>query len=132
MKPTELVQLYFDYHNAGDVAGVMTLYDEDAVFEMVGNYVRRGTKELREMESFDASVRENLVVTDMKEINGQVHCQVNAGSDLLKSMNIPSIRYAGCVFAVNDDTIERVTAVLSLQSARELEKATILQPDAVA
>jgi hypothetical protein len=126
VKPTELVQLYFDRHNAGDVDGVMALYADDAVFEMAGHFVRHGPAELREMEAFDASVREHLFVTKMTEINGQVHCQVNAGSDYLKSVNIPALHYAGCVFAVDDDHIRRITAVMALRSARTLAEATTL------
>lgn len=124
MKPTELVQLYFDRHNAGDVEGVMALYDDEAVFEMAGNFVRHGKNELREMELFDASVHEHLVVTKMVEINGQIHCQVNAGSDFLKAVNIPALHYAGCIFAVEDDEIERITAVMALRSQRTLAEAT--------
>lgn len=124
MNPTELVQLYFDRHNAGDVDGVMALYDDDAVFEMAGHFVRHGKAELREMEAFDASVHEHLVVTRMKEIDGQVHCQVNAGSDFLKSLNIPALHYAGCIFAVDDEAIERITAVMALRSARTLAEAS--------
>ncbi len=124
MKPTELVQLYFDRHNVGDVDGVMALYGDDAVFEMAGSFVREGKEQLREMEAFDASVHELLVVTKMKEINGQVHCQVNAGSDFLKAVNIPALHYAGCVFAVDGDAIERITAVMALRSQRTLAEAT--------
>lgn len=124
VNPTELVQLYFDRHNAGDVDGVMALFHDDAVFEMAGHFVRQGKDDLRTMEAFDASVHEHLVVTKMQEINGQIHCQVNAGSDFLKSMNIPAIHYAGCVFVVNDESIERITAVMALRSARTLAEAT--------
>lgn len=124
VKPTDLVQLYFDRHNAGDVDGVMALYADEATFEMAGNFVRHGKDELREMEAFDAAVHEHLVVTRMKEINGQVHCQVNAGSDFLKSVNIPALHYAGCVFAVGDDAIDRITAVMALRSQRTLAEAT--------
>lgn len=126
MNPTELVQLYFDRHNAGNVDGVMELFGRDAVFEMAGRYVLCGHDDLRSMESHDATVHEHLVVTQMKEISGQVHCQVNAGSDFLKSVNIPALQYAGCVFAVDGDTIRRITAVLAPPSARALAEATDL------
>lgn len=124
MKPTELVQLYFDHHNAGDVDSVMALYDDDAIFEMAGNFVRHGKSELREMESFDASVHDYLVPMEMKEINGEVHCQVKQTNDFLKASNIPSLSYAGCIFAIDDGEIERITAVMGTRSARALAQAT--------
>ncbi|MBY4383758.1 hypothetical protein CH260_15755 [Rhodococcus sp. 05-2256-B2] len=47
--PHDVVRIYSGYLNAGDVAGLMTMYDEDATFSPEPGTLARGTEEIREL-----------------------------------------------------------------------------------
>jgi len=122
MKPKEVVRLYLDRHNAHDVDGVMTLFAEEARFEMPGRFIRCGKEEIRQTEEWEAAVHDHLRTGELVEADAEVSFRAFEANDWLRAAGVDELRYTSMTVEVRDGRITCLTAAMAPDSYNAMQR----------
>ena len=122
MNPKEVVRLYLVRHNAHDVDGVMTLFAEEARFEMPGRFIRCGKEEIRQTEEWEAAVHDHLRTGELVEADAEVSFRAFEANDWLRAAGVDELRYTSMTVEVRDGRITCVTAAIAPDSYNAMQR----------
>jgi len=122
MNPKEVVRLYLVRHNAHDVDGVMTLFAEEARFEMPGRFIRCGKEEIRQTEEWEAAVHDHLRTGELVEADDEVSFRAFEANDWLRAAGVDELRYTSMTVEVRDGRITCVTAAMAPDSYNAMQR----------
>ena len=122
MNPKEVVRLYLVRHNAHDVDGVMTLFAEEARFEMPGRFIRCGKEEIRQTEEWEAAVHDHLRTGELVEADAEVSFRAFEANDWLRAAGVDELRYTSMTVEVRDGRITCVTAAMAPDSYNAMQR----------
>ncbi|HKJ33857.1 MAG TPA: nuclear transport factor 2 family protein [Balneolales bacterium] len=108
-----LVESFQESVNRKDVDKVLTMFTEDAEFELVGISKYSGKEQIKNQFDYDAGVNGELKFTDFRSEENTVHCQLTERNDRLAAMGINELTFPSCTFVFQDGLIQSFSAKVS-------------------
>ncbi|WP_297691024.1 hypothetical protein [uncultured Eudoraea sp.] len=96
--------------NHHDVEKIMTMFTEDATFEIVGLSKFSGKEQVRIIYEYDVGVNTNLQFINFKSDGDTVHCQILERNDRLDAIGISELKYSSCIFTFKNVLIQSIAA----------------------
>jgi limonene-1,2-epoxide hydrolase len=93
--PVELVMAYENAYNSYDLERLLSLFAEDAAFEIVGQFVFKGKEEIRRVAEYDSVLNIHMSIIRFATKNNTVSCELVETNDWLKTSGIGEARYTG-------------------------------------
>ena len=106
----DLVKTFQEKVNQHDVEEIMSLFTEDAEFEIVGLSKFSGKQNVKNIFEYDVAVNTNLQFINCKSEAGRVHCQILERNDRLDAIGISELKYSSCVFSFRNGLIKSFAA----------------------
>lgn len=115
-----LVQTFQDVANRHAVDTVMSMFSDDAEFEIVGQVTLVGKQQIRDIFEYDAGGNTKLQFINCTSEGDTVTCQIMERNDWLEAMGISKLHYTSGVLTFKDGLIQKFTATLPAESARTI------------
>lgn len=115
------VKAFEDISNSHDVAKIMSLYTEDAVHEVPGQFLLRGKKELRGLAEYDSVSNTNFFFRQCEAEGDTVTCDFIATDDWIKTAGIEEAYYSA-KFVFSDGLIKQWIAEPTPETAQALKQ----------
>ena len=93
--PVELVMAYEDAYNTYDLDRLLSLFAEDAAFEVVGQFVFKGKEDIRRVAEYDSVLNIHMSIIRFATKDNTVSCELVETNDWLKTSGIGEVRYTG-------------------------------------
>lgn len=122
-EPAELLKAYENTFNNYDVNRVMDFYAEDIRFEVVGEFVKAGREEVRELAKWDDVLNCQLTFTDLVVSGDTVRCKAIERNDWLQLAGVEEAYYGANTIIFRGVLITSITAELTQESARAIGEA---------
>lgn len=106
-----LVQTFQEAPNRHAIDRVLTMFAEDAEFEIVGLTRLIGKQQIRTIFEYDAGVNGDLQIINRIATGDTVTCQLMERNDRLAPIGIALLLYPSCEFVVKAGDIQKFTAV---------------------
>jgi limonene-1,2-epoxide hydrolase len=106
----DLVKTFQEVVNQHDVEKIMTMFTEDATFEIVGLSKFAGKQQVKIIFEYDVGVNTNLQFINCKSDGNTVHCQILERNDRLDAIGIVELKYSSCIFTFKDGLIHSFAA----------------------
>ena len=111
-----IVESFKEVVNCHNVDEILTMFREDAEFELVGQSKLKGKQEIRNIFDYDVGVNTELKFINCKSEAGSVYCQILEKNDRLDAIGISELEYASCTFVFKDGLIQSFTATIPYES----------------
>jgi limonene-1,2-epoxide hydrolase len=111
--PTNLIDLVKTFQervNQHDVDKIMTMFTEDATFEIVGLSKFAGKQQVKIIFEYDVGVNTNLQFINCKSEDNNVRCQILECNDRLDAIGISELKFSSCIFTFIDGLIQSFAA----------------------
>lgn len=105
-----LVETFQDRVNCHNIDEIMSMFAEDATFEIVGLSQFSGKQNLRNIFEYDVGVNTKLEINTCKVEGDTVHCQLLERNDRLDAIGLSELKYAACSFVFKDGLIQNFSA----------------------
>ena len=105
-----LVQTFQERVNRHDVEKIMTMFTEDATFEIAGVSNFSGRQQIKNVFEYDVGVNTELKLTDCQWEGVTVRCQLFERNDRLDAIGISELKYSSCIFTFKDGLIQSFAA----------------------
>ena len=105
----DLVKTFQDRVNQHNVDKIMSMYTEDATFEIVGLSKFAGKQNVKNIFEYDVGVNTKVQYINCKSEGDTVHCQSSQRNDTLDAIGVSGRGYSSCIFSFKDGLIQRVT-----------------------
>lgn len=115
------VKAFEDICNSHDVEKIISLYTEDAVHEVPGQFLLRGRKELRGLAEYDSVSNTHFFFRQCKAEEDTVTCEFIATDDWIKTVGIEEAYYAA-KFVFSDGLIKQWIAEPTPETAQLLDQ----------
>lgn len=106
-KPEDRVKAFEKAYNNHEVDKVMSLYADDASIEIVGYFVVRGEKEIRDMTEYDITQNIHLSYNECITKDDTVICNESVTNDFIKFADIKDANYS-TKFIFSDGLIKQI------------------------
>jgi limonene-1,2-epoxide hydrolase len=106
----DLVKTFQEKVNQHDVEEIISLFTEDAEFEIVGLSKFSGKQNVKIIFEYDVAVNTNLQFINCKSEGGRVHCQILERNDRLDAVGISELKYSSCIFTFRNGLIKSFAA----------------------
>ena len=106
----DLVESFQERVNQHDVEKIMSMFTEDATFEIVGLSKFAGKQHVKIIFEYDVGVNTNLQFINCKSEGNTVHCKILERNDRLDAIGISILKYSSCIFTFKDGLIESFAA----------------------
>jgi len=91
--PTDLTKRYAKTYNTHNVKEIVSLYDDDAVFEVVGQFTLAGKEQIHNITKYDSVLNIQMNISDIKTHGDTVICNLTETNDWLKTAEIGKANY---------------------------------------
>ncbi len=118
-KLVDKVKAFENTCNSHDVEEIISLYAEDAVHEVPGQFLLRGKKELRGLAEYDSVANTHFAFQQCEVDGDTVTCEFIATDDWIKTAGIEEVYYS-VVFVFSDGLIKRWIAEPTPETAQAL------------
>ena len=108
--PRALVNTFQHIVNQHIVEKMMSMFTDDASFEIVGLSRFSKKQNIKNVFEYDVGVSTNLKFTNCKSDGNTVHCQILERNDRLKAIGIDEHQYSSCIFSFKNNLIKRFKA----------------------
>ncbi len=88
------VRAYQEAYNSHDVTRVMALYADDATFEVVGQFVLRGRREIRDLTEYDTALSIRMDFIDCGSHGDTLVCRLLETNEWFKTAGIEQTLYS--------------------------------------
>jgi hypothetical protein len=124
-KPVDLVKAYQGAYNSHDLDGLMSLFTDDAAFEVVGQFVLKGKEDVRRVAEYDSALNIHMTISQFTTRGDTVWCHLAETNDWLKTAGIGEATYSA-MFVIEDGLIKLIRG----ESTPEIDKALnqVLEP----
>jgi len=96
----------------------MTMFTEDAKFEIVGLSNFSGKKQVKNIFEYDVCVNTQLQFINCKSEGNIVRCQILERNNRLDAIGISELKYSSCIFVFKDRLIQSFTAEIPAESVQ--------------
>ena len=93
--PVELVKHYAEVYNRHDVGEIVSLYADDAVFEVVDQFLFDKKEQIRGITEYDSVLHLHMMVSHFTIKGDTVFCDLVETNDWLETAGIGFARYSG-------------------------------------
>lgn len=114
----DLVKTFQDRVNQHNVDKIMSMYTEDATFEIVGLSKFAGKQNVKNIFEYDVGVNTKVQYINCKSEGDTVHCQVLERNDRLEAIGIDELKYSSCIFIFKDNLIQSFKAEIPPESVQ--------------
>jgi hypothetical protein len=114
----DLVESFQERVNQHDVEKIMTMFTENATFEIVGLSKFSGKQQIKNIFEYDVGVNTNLQFINCKSEGDTVHCQILERNDRLEAIGINELKYSSCIFSFKDCLIQSFAAEIPPESVK--------------
>lgn len=118
INPINLVESFQEAVNQHNVDKVMTMFTEDAKFEIVGLSKFSGKKQVKNIFEYDVGVNTQLQFINCKSEGNIVRCQILERNDRLDAIGIGELKYSSCTFVFKGMLIQSFTAEIPPESVQ--------------
>jgi limonene-1,2-epoxide hydrolase len=101
-----LVETFQEKVNQHNVKEIMTMFTEDAEFEIVGLSKFSGKQNVKIIFEYDVGVNTNLQFINCKSEGDVVYCQILERNDRLDAIGINELKYSSCTFTFRNGLIQ--------------------------
>lgn len=119
----EIVEAYLEALNHHDIDAVMSLYDDDTVFEIVDGDDIVGKSALRPFQEFYNALNSQWRFFDYVSEPGQISCKVTVQNDYFRILGVDELRYSSNTMTIRDGLITSVRVALSQESREQVRQA---------
>jgi len=105
-----LVESFQEGLNQHDVDKVMSMFAENAEFEIVGVSKYSGKEQIRNVFEYDVGVNTELKFINCKSQGNTVIGQILERNDRLDAIGFGELKYNSCTFVFRDNLIQSFTA----------------------
>jgi hypothetical protein len=116
------VKAYQEAHNNHDIEKEMSLFADDIIYDVVGEWSVEGKEKLRKLAETDVEVNSNLTFTDIKVGENKVTCKVVERNDWLKIIGIDALYCDSGQFIFEKGLIKEVKLKRSQESIDAMNK----------
>ena len=116
------VRTYFEAHNSHHVEKIMSLYAEDTKLTIIGAWTKKGKREIRKLEEWEAALNSHLTFTNLKASGDTITFKVTEQDDLLRAAGIDKVR-GSCSMIFSSGLIKEIRAELTPKSEEVLEES---------
>ncbi len=106
----DLVNTFQEKVNKHDVEEIMTMFTEDAEFEIVGLSKFSGKQKVKIIFEYDVGVNTNLQFINCKYEDSKVYCQILERNDRLDAIGVSELKYSSSIFTFRDGLIKSFAA----------------------
>lgn len=121
-KLEERIQAYLEVHNNGDIEKELSLFAENAKFEIIDQWSREGQKDLRALIETDAALHSHLTFKDIKVSKNKVTCGLEERNDWLKLAGVDPLHYEFREFIFEKGLIKEIRSKQAEEDIKALEK----------
>jgi len=93
--PVDLVRAYQSAYNSHDLERLLSLFAEDATFEVVGQFVFKGKQAVRRVAEYDFALNIHMNIIGPTIKGDTIFCGLIETNDWLKTAGIGEARYTG-------------------------------------
>jgi len=111
--PNNLIDLIITFQrrvNQHDIEKIMSMFTDDATFEIVGLSKFSGKQQVKIIFEYDVGVNTNLHFINFKSEGDAVHCQILERNDRLDAIGISELKYSSCKITFKDQLIQSFAA----------------------
>ena len=105
-----IVESFQEALNSHDVDKVLTMFTEDAVFEIVGLSKFSGKQHVKNIFEYDVGVNTELNFINCKSHGNTVSGQILERNDRLDAIGIGELKYSSFTFVFRDNLVQSFTA----------------------
>ena len=105
-----MVKTFQDSVNQHNVDKIMSMFTEDATFEIVGLSKFAGKQNVKNIFEYDVGVNTKVQYINCKSEGDTVHCQVLERNDRLEAIGIDELKFSSCIFTFKDNLIQSFKA----------------------
>lgn len=124
-KPVDLVKAYQRAYNSHDLDGLISLFADDATFEVVGQFVLKGKEDIRHMAEYDFTLHIHMTVNRFTTRGDTVFCELIEINDWLEVAGIEEALYTAR-FVFDDGLIKLIRGKSSPQTEKAFNQ--VLKP----
>lgn len=106
----DLVKTLQERVNQHNVEKIMSMFTEDATFEIIGLSKFAGKHQVKIIFEYDVGVNTNLQFINCKSESNTVHCKILERNDRLDAIGISELDYSSCIFTFKDSLIQSFAA----------------------
>ena len=114
----DLVKTFQDRVNQHNADKIMSMFTEDATFEIVGLSKFAGKQNVKNVFEYDVGVNTNLQFINCKSEGNAVHCQILERNDRLKAIGIGELKYCSCILTFKNNPIKKFKAKIAPESVQ--------------
>lgn len=93
--PVDLVRAYQNAYNSHDLEKLLSLFAEDATFEVVGQFVFKGKENVRRVAEHDFALNIHMSIRGPTIKGDTIFCGLTETNDWLKTAGIGEAHYTG-------------------------------------
>jgi len=91
--PTDLARQYPEIYNTHNVKEIVSLYADDAVFEVVGQFSLTGKSQIRRITKYDSVLNIHMSISNIETFGDTAFCNLTETNDWLKTAEIGEAYY---------------------------------------
>jgi hypothetical protein len=119
----EYVRAYEATYNAHDTEKLMSFYDDDIRFEIVGVWVKSGKQAMRELAEWDRATNLRMTISDISVSGNSVTCKLVETNDWWKLAGIGEVLYEPCIMVFRNSLMTEMQAKMASSSVEAYMKA---------
>lgn len=119
--PIEIVRYYAKVNNTHDVEKIVSLYAEDAKFEVDGLVSLEGIDQLRDITRYDSVLNVQMIIDELRRQGDTVYCHLTETNDWLKVSEIDTAFYKA-VFVFEKGLIKSINAKTEPKTAEAFKQ----------
>jgi len=113
---SERVHEYEATNNAHDIEKLMIFYADDIVFEIVGVWVKRGKKAVRELAEWDRATNMRMTISNVKVSGDTVTLKLVETNDWWRLAGMGVVEYDPCVMVFREGLISEMRTTMTRAS----------------
>ena len=106
---SDLINRYAKTYNAHNVEEIVSLYADDAVFEVVGQLSLTGKNQMRDIAKYDSVLNIHMSISNIESHGDTAFCNLTETNEWLKTAEIGEAYY-GVKFIFKDGLIKHLRA----------------------
>lgn len=119
----ELVKIYEDAHNRHDIEKIMSLYNDDIRFEIVGSFTKTGKEQVYGLAEWDSVTNSQMSISNVISRNDTVFFKLQEGNDWFRLIGLEYEYYDPCWFIIKNGKISELRAEITEESRSEFNQA---------
>ncbi|MCD2259524.1 hypothetical protein [Psychroserpens luteolus] len=117
------IESYIATHNNHDIEKTMEFYDESIIFELKGVWTKKGKRDIRALEEWDAALNSHLKLESINSKEDTIFCKVIENNDWFRGVGITNLVHDPAIFVVSNGKIKNIIGYPSEKTGKEIGTA---------